>query len=786
MTYSAEIRLQPPISERAIKAKLLVDGAFIKEFPTVEKAQLLKWSSLTIVDANQNSRVELEVYERHYRKHSRYNSESCLVSEIEGTLARVLKIQDTQYRAELKIFDQVQAEELFNKSRDKLAEMGQADNVNENLKKSQRMFKSMFEFGSAVAELNPIAKMVFAVCTRAWERVEEQQNASEELDDLAGRLVGMAPLVDEVKKHARLEPLRQNIEEFLRMIEDVSTFVLERKTKGFVVQVFRSVFDSSDKDRVEELVKWFRKTKDDFDTGVGVQTMAMVPTADERELLKQLNPVEPSGHDPSRACQDGTRLGVLGYIDNWITDQNPSSTFMWIYGQAGIGKSTILTSVCNRISDKGTPIVSFFCKRDDPALRDPLRLINSIAHGLACRYPPYGKRLAKAIETNPELSTSHLQVRYEGLLKKPLSELADVSPSPHFILIDAMDECGADESRQQLLGLIWELTLLVPWLRFIVTSRPDSDIRSFFSHSDKSAISRCDIQSYPAAGDIRVFIEATVSDVATRDEWPTDGIDRLCAKAGDLFIWAATACKFIIKADDTQDRLRQLVDGNASGGGFDGLDSLYTAVIRNSMTDQATDSILNMRRSIGAIVTISMKQPVPIEVLCKIMQPHMKPGVLKNVVGRLGAVLYSDGQLAGAIRVLHPSFADFALDQSRSSDFWVAPIQRNIELSIGCFSTMEQELKFNICELETSHVLNSEVPDLESKIEASISGQLAYSCIYWIDHLMECDDEVVAGRVATIVDNPRLLYWLEVLSVLQRVDVALEGLQELSRWLTVS
>ncbi|CAE6434498.1 unnamed protein product [Rhizoctonia solani] len=274
------IRLEPLISERAIKLKLLVDGgAFIKEFPTVEKGQPLKWSSLTIVDADRNSRVELGMHERYYRKYSRYSSESCLVSEIGTISTKMLEIKGTQYSAELEILDQTQADEFFAKSRDQLSNMGQVDNTNEKLKKAHRMFKSMLEFGSAVAELNPIAKMVFAVCTRAWEKIEDQQNSSEELDNLAGRLVEMAPLVDEVKKYARFKPLRQNIEEFLLMIEDVSIFVLERQAKGFVVQVFMSVFDSSDKDRVEELVKRFQKTKGDFDTAIGVQTMAMLATA---------------------------------------------------------------------------------------------------------------------------------------------------------------------------------------------------------------------------------------------------------------------------------------------------------------------------------------------------------------------------------------------------------------------------------------------------------------------------------------------------------------------------
>ncbi|KAH7345386.1 hypothetical protein B0J17DRAFT_728359 [Rhizoctonia solani] len=156
--------------------------------------------------------------------------------------------------------------------------------------------------------------------------------------------------------------------------------------------------------------------------------------------------------------------------------------------------------------------------------------------------------------------------------------------------------------------------------------------------------------------------------------WPSYDIDPLCARAGELFIWAATACNFIIKADDTWDRLRRIVDGAASGSGFKGLDSLYLAVIQNSISDQIEEGALN---------------------------EHMKPEVLKKVVDRLRAVLYEDVHLEGAIRVLHPSFANFALDKNRSSLFWADPVQHNFEFSEGCMLTMERKLRFNICELET-------------------------------------------------------------------------------------
>ncbi|QRW18775.1 Vegetative incompatibility protein HET-E-1 [Rhizoctonia solani] len=787
----AEIEIRPVLSERAIKLELMVDGNLTKKLPEIHGGQPLKWSKLIICDVRSESQVELVIHQKCYTlypRYKRYKSESYRASEvIQSSVGSFsINVENIEYNVKLKLLDQTRAKELFDESEGILSCLGETRNASNGPTATQTMFKSMLQFGSLV---HPIAKLVFSVCTYAWERFETEQKLRLELDDLAGQLLGMTRLVERVKECARLEPLIQTIGDFLHLLEDVSIFVLERKAKGFVVQVLKGVIDSGDRDQVEDLGKRFQRISSIFEKGIGAQTMKIVTTAREDELLQRLNPVRPSGHNPSWVCQEGTRRRVLGDIDRWIRDEDSTHKLMWIYGQAGIGKSTVATSVCQELSDKGILVVSFFCKRDDSALRDPLRLINSVAHGLTIHYPPYGKLVAQEIETNKDLCTSYLQTRYLGLLKKPLCALDSAySPPPCVIIIDAMDECGTedtrtqqDATRKQVLGYLLDLSSLVPWLKVIVTSRPDSNIRVVFEQSAGQLISQIDLHGYSAVDDIQIFIKAKLNDIANRDEWPSDGIERICKKAGGLFIWAATACAFIIEADDPPEQLRILFEENVSGNGFDGLDSLYTTVIKNALGN----SVPNIQRCIGSIVTISMRQPVPFEVLSKLMERHIKLTVLERIIERLGAVFYRDAHLKEAIRVIHPSFADFVLDKDRSKSFWIDPIQRNIEISIGCVSIMEDELRFNICDLETSHLPNGSVSDLNSKIEDNVSGQLAYSCIYWIDHLLGSRERFieVANLAAKITQagQPLLLYWLEVLSVLQKVPVATYGLRELSR-----
>jgi hypothetical protein len=50
---------------------------------------------------------------------------------------------------------------------------------------------------------------------------------------------------------------------------------------------------------------------------------------------------------------------------------------------------------------------------------------------------------------------------------------------------------------------------------------------------------------------------------------------------------------------------------------------------------------------------------------------------------------------------------------------------------------MNTELRFNICELESSHIRNRDVTDLSTRIATFIPFRLSYSCRFWAAHL--CD-----------------------------------------------
>ena len=128
------------------------------------------------------------------------------------------------------------------------------------------------------------------------------------------------------------------------------------------------------------------------------------------------------------------------------------------------------------------------------------------------------------------------------------------------------------------------------------------------------------------------------------------------------------------------------------------------------------------------------------------------------------------------------SFRDF-LTSKTSNVFYVDLSDARHQLTHSCLGLMLDDLKFNICKLDSSYLANSDVPDLESRIVKYILSALPYACIYWGDHLnrLVFDHDVL--KKLRLLFETKFLFWLEVLSVKKSVGLASRALSSLLVWL---
>ncbi len=155
--------------------------------------------------------------------------------------------------------------------------------------------------------------------------------------------------------------------------------------------------------------------------------------------------------------------------------------------------------------------------------------------------------------------------------------------------------------------------------------------------------------------------------------------------------------------------------------------------------------------------------------------------MLRRLSSLLSNVISSDQNLP--IVPFHTSFRDFLTNEEKSGDFYVDLRHSHRHLAHSCLGLVLHELKFNICNLESSYLANNDVQDLKSRIAEHIPPALLYACRFWGDHLEHLAFETdLFGKLRAFFET-KFLFWLEALSLTSNVRLALPALSFLNVWL---
>jgi hypothetical protein len=153
-----------------------------------------------------------------------------------------------------------------------------------------------------------------------------------------------------------------------------------------------------------------------------------------------------------------------------------------------------------------------------------------------------------------------------------------------------------------------------------------------------------------------------------------------------------------------------------------------------------------------------------------------------QVVRDLHAVLYI---IDGKVFWYHASFPDFIFTQARSRfkmpitdsvtchtlfqifDMSCDPASHHALLTHSCFCIMMSGLCFNICNLPSSFLFDSEVPNFQ--VEDKICDTLRYACQFWAEHMVQATASEHKALQAHMVKflNTQVLFWIEAMNLLQ-------------------
>ena len=388
------------------------------------------------------------------------------------------------------------------------------------------------------------------------------------------------------------------------------------------------------------------------------------------------------------------------------------------------------------------------------------------------------------VSNDDGIANKILHDQWKQLIIEPISKL-DIKPVPAtlVLVIDALDECDKQGDIRRVLQLLANAgTLQTVRLRVLITSRPEKDIRHGFSQVLRGIYQESilhDISKSTVNNDIYIFLNHKFERTLPND-WPgEEAIEHLVQKAAGLFIWAATAYRFLYEGSPFHEqRLHLILQGNANTTEPEAeLNKIYITVLNNSLrpnySEQEKNDFYKMLRGIlGSIVLLF--SPLSADSLASLINFPGKN--LRPMLDHLHSILDIPIGQAGPIRLHHPSFRDFFLDTKRCTDRQLQVDGNEIHwaLANSCIRIMSDKLKKDICNLHIPGALASEVDD--NQIEQFIPEELQYACSYWVQHLQESKNVLLDNGEVHLFLRKFLLFWLEALSLLGKISEGITAL----------
>ncbi|KAK7985500.1 hypothetical protein PG988_003122 [Apiospora saccharicola] len=496
-------------------------------------------------------------------------------------------------------------------------------------------------------------------------------------------------------------------------------------------------------------------------------------------------------HDP--ICLPNTRTDLLRDIYNWVERQDDRCIF-WLKGWAGMGKSTIARTVARKYQEQDPQRLgaSFFFSRGGGDVGHAAKFVTSIASQLANNIPALDQHICNAIQERRDITQQSLLDQWRQLIIRPLSKLNEKGGNeyqPYYIIvIDALDECENKNNIQTIIAFLAEIrSLETVRLRVFLTSRPEVSIRKSFNRLDTQHRDFVlhNISSSIVDGDIYLFFQHHFKlireDRGLDDDWPVkEALQRLIETAGGLFIWAATACRYI---DDgrtlAKKRLQTLLKGH--------LNELYTTVLGKIIpfgsSSEEKDFLYGIVRHIlGSIVVLLT--PLSTSSLQSLLGETDLS--VDEVLNDFHAILDIPQTDDSPLRLHHPSFRDFLLDNERCKDesLWVDEKQAHRRLADSCIRLMSKSLKPDICGVGAPGTLISDIEN--SRIERCLPRAVQYACRYWVEHLLRSAVQLHEGDSIDSFLREHFLHWIEALSWIGKVPEGVHAIASLESTASVS
>ena len=496
-------------------------------------------------------------------------------------------------------------------------------------------------------------------------------------------------------------------------------------------------------------------------------------------------------NDERQGCMAGTREQILAELEKWAMDE-AAPKVCWLNGMAGTGKTSIAHTFSERLDEKQMLGASFLCSHSaSPAVRDASLIVPTIAYTLSRASPLLRSAMSQIIEDKPGIGSLHaVSKQFRLLLVNPIKGVLDPSIKIYkIIIIDALDECTKPGTVENLIQAVFEFASDMP-LKFFISSRDTTRLRGAFHHNRTHLPKILSLHNVEVREDIKLYLETSLSAILQRNQlsihWPPpDELDILLERADRLFIYAATAVRYIGAPDvDFRERLTHITRLTPARMQTGVIDSLYNEIMRQAIDCEfVPEEVSRRHETLSAVVFVLV--PLSLDAIACLLD--MDSFQAQVALSPFRSVIQMPTTNTSPVTIFHASFPDLIVDPSRCKKHHLDISKGHEKLAVKCLRWLNQTLKRNIYPLDR-HMTRS-----FSHEPNAIPEALRYSCLHWASHLAHSLAGTLAQTAVTEIRNlvsefvnDHLLHWFECLNALRDLESGIKSLDTANEAISVS
>ncbi|MFM8769427.1 MAG: TIR domain-containing protein [Rubrivivax sp.] len=376
--------------------------------------------------------------------------------------------------------------------------------------------------------------------------------------------------------------------------------------------------------RLERLCEAIEEDKLDFEGG-------------HQRLMRYLQPLNYDGDIQRHVARFRGRRQLEARLRTWVEDPQAPQR-LWLTAAPGLGKSAVAAALAHRWAETGAV---HFCVAGHHDKGDPARAILSIAYQLATHLELYRMRLGSLDLERETLKDE--RALFDTLLVGPLARDFPAPERPWLVILDGLDEATRSDGSNALAEVVAsDWGRLPPWLRLLVSSRPEAEVQQWLAGTPTVELKGDDLEQRQ---DLADFVQVQLG--AAGRPLSETALQRIVTRSEGAFHYAVLLVEEVRQGRcDPEDPVELPA----------GLNQIYLQSFRRRFPDVARyrDSL----RPLLALMLAS-SEPVPLAVLAGAMGSSASE--IRQVLAQLGAMVVIEpglGESDGAwdtVRASHAS-----------------------------------------------------------------------------------------------------------------------------------